>query len=164
MFVAANSSPLICLLAADALFVPRAALRRNSNRRSGLSRNCRKLGAGRAGSDEITRGRWIRQHKLANPERSAEIMMAAKLDRGESAALALEIKTDLLLIDEFPARRLCGKPESSRNGKSRRSPARQSAPLSSGNQTNRRKNVRFRDEGSSETACPGSRSSRGNNR
>lgn len=106
MIVVANSSPLISLSSADHLFILEK-LYGEIHISEAVFEEITVAGAGRAGSAEVAGSSWIRRHKLANNQQVEQIMAAAKLNRGESATIALakEIKADLLLIDELPARR-----------------------------------------------------------
>ena len=63
-------------------------------------------GKGRDDAAKIAKANWIRVHKIKNEDLKRALMM--ELDEGEAEAivLALEESIDLLLLDDYEARRV----------------------------------------------------------
>ncbi len=106
MIVVANASPLISLSSVGALGLLQS-LYSTISIPEAVYAEIVVAGAGRAGSAEVAAAMWIQHQPVANTTAVNQLMTIAKLSAGESETLILatELKADLIIIDERPARR-----------------------------------------------------------
>jgi hypothetical protein len=107
MIVVANSSPLISLSSAKALPLVQA-LYQNIYIAEAVYEEIVIDGVGKAGGNDVATADWIHRRAIAGDNAVTELMLTHKLERGECATLALaaEVKANLLLLDEKPARKV----------------------------------------------------------
>lgn len=107
MIIVANSSPLISLSSVKALSLAQA-LYQDIYIAQAVYEEVAMDGAGKAGSNDVAAAAWIHRRAVANDSAVTQLMLAHKLERGEceTLTLAAEMKADLILLDEKPARKV----------------------------------------------------------